>query len=181
MFENTFLRFADPIGSKNYAKVFPKNVLRIQTKDSNDILFAKYSPKKVALDFIKQAGAVDAAIKTMVVSENSVGHDYIIEGHQIQPRLVNKLLEEGLEIKSVFLIRKDLKQMDEGLQKNKAKRDWVLQKTKQKETYSKIASMIAHYSDYLDREAAKYQLPVFNMDGDFLAKIEEASKFLSEP
>jgi 2-phosphoglycerate kinase len=176
--ENTFLHFAGGIDSEEYARVFPKNTLRIKTSDSNDILFRQYSAKAVAEAFINQGQSIFEALKTMIAAESSAGHDYIIEGHQIQPSLVHELLKENIELKSIFLIRHDIDQMSIGFQKNQAKRDWVLQKTKQKGTYSKIAAMIAQYSVYVQKEADKCNLPVFDMDGDFLSKIEEASALL---
>lgn len=176
--EDTYLRFSGSVDSKGYARLFPKNILRIKTKDSNDVLFKRYSPEAVAKVFIKQAAGTGSAIETMVEAETSAGHDYIIEGHQIQPSLVDRLIKAGYEVKAIFLTRKDTAQLSSDFLKSQAKRDWVLQKTKQTKTYPKIAAMISEYSRHTEKQAAKHKLTVFNMDGEFIEKIEEAATLL---
>ena len=41
-----------------------------------------------------------------------------------------------------------------------------------------IARMIAVYSDHIEQEAKKYELPLFEMDTDFNASLERAMKHL---
>jgi hypothetical protein len=38
--------------------------------------------------------------------------------------------------------------------------------------------MIAVYSDHIEQEAKKYELPVFEMDADFSTSLEKAIKYL---
>jgi hypothetical protein len=73
----------------------------------------------------------------------------------------------------LFLIKKDEQSLVEGFQKNVAKTDWVLQKTKEKETFLLIAKMLSHFGERIEKEADKYGLPVYCMDRDFFEKIDE--------
>jgi 2-phosphoglycerate kinase len=178
MVENVFINFVGDISSQEYTKNFPKNILRIKTQDSNDILFSKYSSTYIAEAFIKQAQVSAGAIKTMILNELSVGHDYIIEGHQIQPDLVKKLLKIRKDIITVFLVRTDTEEMSINFHKNHAKKDWVLQKTKEENTFLMIANMIKEYSLYIENKAREENLKVFNMDGDFESNIRKAVDYI---
>lgn len=158
-------------------RLFPKNVMRRKTKNSNDLMYGAYSATAIAKAYIAQAKASWKAIETVVECEISEGHDYVIEGHQIHPRLVAKLVKKyKKEIVPLFLIRSDADGIVSGCQKNKAKNDWFLQNTRDKKTYYKIAEMIRVYGEYFEKEAGKYGLKVVNMDGDFEGKMRKISE-----
>ena len=153
-------------------RLFPKNVMRKKTKDSNDLMYGAYSAVAIAKAYIAQAKASWKAIETVVECEISEGYDYVIEGHQIHPKLVAKLMKRyGKEIAPLFLVRSDIDDIVSGCLKNKAKNDWFLQNTRDKKTYYKIAEMIRVYGEYFEKEAGKYGLKVANMDGDFEGKM----------
>jgi 2-phosphoglycerate kinase len=161
----------------HYAEAFPKNILRRESGGGNDEMYALYSAEEIAQAYIKQAEVSWPAIETMITCESQEGHDYIIEGFQITPEFVSTL-DKDL-IKAVFIIKKDAVEISMGLQKNSAKNDWAVQKTKNPETFLKIGQMISTYGSYFEQEAEKYEYPVFNTETAFHAQIELAATYLS--
>ncbi len=155
-------------------RLFPKNAMRRKLKNSsNDQMYGAYSATAISKAYIAQAKASWKAVESVVASEISEGNDYVIEGHQIHPRLAAKLLKRyGKEIVPLFLTRSDVQGIVSGCQKNRAKNDWFLQNTRDKATYYKIAEMIRVYGEFFEKEAGKYGLKVVNMDGDFEGKME---------
>jgi len=155
-------------------RLFPKNRMRRKTKNSNDLMYTTYSAKDIVKAYIQQSKATWKAIESVVVSKIGEGHDYVIEGHQIHPALVSKLMKKyKKEIKPIFLTRSDTNEIVSGCLKHKAKNDWFIQKTKNKEAYYLMAEMIRVYGEYYEKEAKKVGLKVMNMDGDFEVKLGE--------
>jgi len=166
---------------KDLNRLFPKNVIRKKTKQSNDIMYNSYSTKEIVNAYKKQSKASWKAIETMVACELNNGHNYIIEGHQIHPKLMNSLVKKYKKnIIPLVLTRFDKDGIVEGCQKHKAKYDWFIQKTKKKETFYKIAEMIKVYSEFFEKEAEKYGIKVINMDGNFNQQIQEAVKYIQK-
>ncbi len=161
---------------KDFDHLFPKSVIRRKTKQSNDIMYSLYSAKEIANFYVRQAKASWKAIETMVDCALKEGHDYMIEGHQIHPRLIGKLIKKygKSNIKALVLTRFDTDGIVVGCKKHKAKNDWFIQKTKNEETFYKIAEMIKVYSEFYMKEADKYSIKVVNMDGDFKQQLKKA-------
>lgn len=162
-----------------YKESFPKNALRETTDGSNDELYQKFSSAIIAEAYIRQGMTCWKAIEAFVEDCLNEAHDFIIEGYQLDPELVAQLIQKfPAEIRSAFLIKKDEQLLVEGFQKNVAKTDWVLQKTKEKETFFLIAKMLSHFGERIEKEASKYGLPVYCMDQDFVEKIDEVKERL---
>lgn len=164
---------------KEYSKRFPKNVLRKETKNSNDLMYSKYTTDQIKKAYIKQAESSWKTIETLIEYLIGENQDYIIEGYQIAPKLVAKIQNKfGDKIKGVFLTRHSVEKIIEDAKKSTAHNDWFITKTKDKSTYPKIALMIARYSDYIKKEAEKYNYDSFNMDVDFVGSIDKIIKIL---
>lgn len=158
-------------------KLFPKNALRHVTSNSNDEMYSRFSYQKIANSYIKQGKTSWKAVSTFVEDSIKEGHDFIVEGHQIHPKLAYSLLKQyPKEIKVYFLAKQDIQALVEGFTKNNAKNDWVIQKTKNPETFYQIAKMLCHFGKYILMEASKYKLPVYLMDKDFKEKINSIVK-----
>ncbi len=158
---------------------FPKTVLRQMTHGSNDEMYKTFSAEIIVEAYIRQGMTCWKAIETFAEDCLKEAHDFIIEGHQLHPELVARLIQKfPTEIRSAFLIKKDEQLLVEGFQKNVAKTDWVLQKTKEKETFFLIAKMLSHFGERIEKEANKYGLPVYCMDRDFVEKIDEVKECL---
>ena len=170
------------ISKKDRATHFPKQEVRKNTKQSNDIMYNKYSAKEITELYIEQSKISFPAIKMVAEVSLIEGHDYIIEGHQIHPKLIREIITKfGKDnIRALVMTRFNIKEIVDGCKKYKAKNDWFIQKTKNKETYNKIANMIGKYSKYFEREARKNKINIVNMDNDFKKQINKAIDYLKE-
>jgi len=165
---------------KDVAKKFPWSLIR-KTVTSNDVAYSKYTAKEIVKLYTTQAKATYGAIDTVSICEITDGNDYIIEGYQVEPKLVDALQKKyGTEnFKAVFLVRKDVEKFVEDCKKSATTNDWIIKKTEHEETYGKIATMISEYGNYFETEAKKYGLKVFNMDHDFSGKLDEIEHYLT--
>jgi 2-phosphoglycerate kinase len=163
---------------EKHATLFPHSYLR---GDSNDEFYAAHDVQQIIQGYIAQGKATDEAISMMAETYLIDKDDFIVEGYQVTPELVNRILEKfGTEhIKAVFLVRHNEQKFVQDVHKSTTPNDWILRKTKNEETFLKIAQMVDEYSQYFEQEARKYDLPVFQMDTDFDAKIKEIIEFLS--
>ena len=165
---------------KEISKKFPWGEIRKKTRGSNDLAYNKYSSREIVDFYKKQAKISYKAIEMVAASEISDGNDYIIEGYQVEPRLVKKLLDEygKNKIKAVFLIRTDKSKFLEDMQKSSAPNDWILARTKKDETFPKIAEMICEYAKQIKKDTVKYGLKVFDMNRNFREKLEAVTEYL---
>ena len=170
------------MAKKDIAKKFPWSTIRIKikTKRSNDIAYTNYTSKEIVKLYTAQAKATYDAIDMVSISEITDGNDYIIEGYQIEPQLVNNLMKKyGKEnFRCVFLIKKDVNKFIEGIKKSTTPNDWIIACTENESTYHKIAKMISEYGNFFEKESKKYGLQVFNMDDDFKGKLDEIESYL---
>lgn len=160
--------------------LFPHSYLR---GDSNDEFYDAHTTKQIVEGYIAQGKTTDDAVSMMAETYLIDKDDFIVEGYQVYPELVNRILKKfGKEhIKAVFLVRKNQEQFVQDVHKSNTPNDWILRKTKKEETFVKIAQMVVEYSNYFALEAKKYNLPIFHMDVDFEVKISELIEFLKHP
>lgn len=171
---------ASNTNKKDLDRLFPKNVIRKKTKQSNDIMYNSYSAKEIVKLYIKQSKASWKAVETMVACELNEGHDYIVEGHQIHPKLMDSIVKKygKKNIVSLVLTRFNKDGIVFGCKKYKAKNDWFIQKTKNEDTFYKMAEMIKAYSKYFEKEAKKYRIKVINMDDNFSEQLQAVIIYL---
>lgn len=163
----------------NRKKLFPKNLFRKAINGSNDKMYQTFSAPEITDAYIRQGKTSWQAVEIFVSNCIQDAHDFIIEGYQIHPHLVMKLTKKfPHEIRSVFLIKKNVSALMEGFHKSKAKHDWVLQKTMKVETFAKIAEMLSYFGERVERDAAQHRLRVYCMDKNFLKLIAALEKEL---
>jgi 2-phosphoglycerate kinase len=143
-------------------------------------MYAKYSAKEIKSLYAKQAKSVWKAVDMMINCEIKEGNDFIIEGHQIHPKLIAALTKKygKQNICSLVITRFDINNIVEGCLKHKAKNDWFIQKTKDSKTYYKIAEMVKEYSNFFNKEAKKYKLSIVNVDTSFMSQINHSVRLL---
>lgn len=164
---------------KDIPKKFPWGEIRRQTKRSNDIAYNKYSAKQIVSVYRSQAKSTFKAIEMMALSEITDGNDLIIEGYHIEPQFVANLNKKyGGKIKSVFLVKKDAEKFVHDIKKTSTPNDWIINRTKNADTYNLIAKMICEYGKFFGNEAKKRHLKVIKMDDNFNERIDEAIKSL---
>ena len=66
--------------SVNYPKQFPKNIMQQRTKQSNDLMYERYTSKEIMQAYVKQAKASWKALETLIECEIKEGNDFIVEG-----------------------------------------------------------------------------------------------------
>jgi 2-phosphoglycerate kinase len=153
--------------------LFPHSYLR---GESNDEFYSLHSPQAIVDGYVAQSKATYSAIGAIVETQLSDKDDYIIEGYQVTPEIVNQIIYKlGPDtIKSIFLIKKDKEKFISDVHKSTTLNDWILRKTKNEETFLKIAEMVRTYSNYFETEAKKYNFSLLEMDSDFDEKLEQA-------
>ncbi|MFA6410465.1 MAG: hypothetical protein WCW26_02715 [Candidatus Buchananbacteria bacterium] len=166
------------VSKQDLPKLFPKGVIRKETKLSNDLMYEKYSTKNITDVYIKQSETSWQAIKIMAKCAIQEEHGLIIEGHQIHPKLISQLKKEFTEVKGIIVVRTDLKAIVLGALKNKFKKDWFIKNTKNPETYQKMGLMIKNYSQYFVKESKKYNIKIINTQTGFRKQVKLAVQYL---
>ncbi|MDO8676351.1 MAG: hypothetical protein Q7K16_01730 [Candidatus Azambacteria bacterium] len=163
-------------------KKFPWNFQRKITKRINDIAYNTFSADEIIRFYRTQAKNVFMAIEMMAISEITDCNALIVEGYHIEPSLVTKLRKKYGEknVCGVFLIKTNEIKFVRDITKTSTPNDWIIARTKNKETYSKIAEMICKYGKFFGNEAKKNSLAVFNMNDNFNDKIDSAIAHLKK-
>lgn len=169
-------KYADP---SLHAEMFPLNTFSKKIPKNNDLLYSKYSTQEIVEASKKQGISCYDAIEIMTISNA----EFIIEGHQVTPELVDTLLRKygkKKTIKSIFLSKTNKENLIQDFTKNPApQEDWIIGYTKNREkTFPKIADMIIEYSKYFENEAQKYGFEILNTDCDFDNMIKNAIEYL---
>lgn len=139
---------------------FPKDKLRKETGNSNDLLYTKFSTDQIMKAYIKQGKSSHPIIKKIITEALKNKQDIIIEGHQIQPSLIYKFVKKyPHNINYLALGNTDSLKIMKNLRQNKDYPDWVKDKTiDQEKTYPLIANFIKEYSLWFKSECQKYKL-----------------------
>ncbi len=158
------------VGMENFGKMFPATC---QKCEDNDEKFFKYSLWEIIEAYRVQAQTCFDAIDMVMISEITDKNDFIMEGYYIEPRFVKKLiLKYPDKVKSIFLVKTSKEKFIRDVKKTSTPNDWIINRTKDENTYWKIADMICDYWKVFQSEAEKYWLKVLNMDDDFYEKLE---------
>lgn len=146
---------------------------------NNDETYSVNSVEDIVNAYIKQGQASYKAVSIIVESQIVDKDNYIIEGYQITPDLVNQIiLKFGKDsIVPIFLVKTNKNKFVQDITKSTTPNDWIIRKTKNNETFSKIAEMVVNYSKYFESEAKVYGFCIDYMDEGFNGKI---SKILSK-
>lgn len=164
---------------KDFSALFPHAATK---GSSNDEFYSQYSTERIVDDYIKQGMATHEVIRNLIEDCIKNRTDIIIEGHQITPKNVRRMIDlHGKEkIRSIFLLKKDKVKIAADFHKSQTPDDWILRKTKNPGTFLKIAQMISAYSKHFESEANTYELNSIQMDEDFDAKINKAIEILTK-
>ena len=158
--------------------LFPKTALRIKSGGGNDEMYEAFSVESIVSAYRKQAETVHKAIESFVACANKEGWDYVIEGYHVTPKLISTLRAKDLKVSSTILISTRAEEAVKRSIESNVKDDWLRDKTKKQETFSKIATMIELYSTKLKQEAEEFNTNVIDIAGDFQGKLKEAFELL---
>ena len=165
--------------AKKHDLRYPHSAIR-KSHRNNDTFYQEYSPRMIVSAYTKQAKAAALAIDMMTICEITDGNDYIIEGYQVEPALVAKLIKKyGKEkFSAIFLGKCDSERFVQDLKKSTTPNDWILTNTKKEETFMKIAEMVKLYSGYFKNEAEKYNFPYLDLGENFESGLKKAMSSL---
>lgn len=151
------------------AEIFPKNVMRQHTTNSNDLMYTRFTAEQIANAYIQQAKASWLAIRVCIQCKLAEHADLILEGHQIHPELIAQLQTEfGPEnIRSIVLYRTNQHYCLEDCRKSTAEDDWFIKKTQNPDIHEKIAAMIVWYGKFMQQQAYEFKIPCINLDYGF--------------
>ncbi len=162
----------------DYGLLFPASSMRYKY---NDDKYSKKSSSETRKSFRKQAKTVYGAIEAFIDSEIADGNDYIIEGYHVEPAIIDKLRQKYPEkVRSLILIKKDSDVFIDNLRKSSTPNDWILARTRNEQTFKKIAEMVAKYSQYLEDEAKKLSVKVICVDVDFEDQLKAAERYFAD-
>ena len=147
-----------------------------QRGKNNDEKYSIYSAQEVIDAYIKQAQASYDAMELLIKKEIKKGNNYIIEGYQVSPEFAYNMIKKygSNEVKSIFLVRTNQELLLDDFEKSNTVDDWILERTEDKaRVFPKIAKMISMYSGYIVSQTKKHNLPVVNMDKNFLQQLHK--------
>jgi 2-phosphoglycerate kinase len=166
------------IAEQDYALRLPLRNARLETHYSNDSFYEKYSPEESVDLYLRQAETYWLGVESFIKYALEDDHDLIIEGWQILPNRLRRVIGPHAQARAVFLYKKSEPEIAAGLRSHVAKNDWVIKNTENEETFEAIAKMIGVFGAIIEREAASSDFRAINMDRDFETRINQALEFL---
>jgi 2-phosphoglycerate kinase len=164
---------------KEYSKRFPKDIMRRKTKNSNDLMYTKYTSEEIMAAYLTQGASVWQSIELFIDSLIGEDIDYIVEGYQISPHKVAELQKKyPKQVRSIFLVKEDPAKILSGALAHTAENDWFKTKTTDPEIYTKICEMLSLFGKQMKKEATASKLKVINTDIDFALQIRNAYSYL---
>jgi 2-phosphoglycerate kinase len=164
---------------KEMDKLYPHNA---QKGGTNDETYSINTPKQIAKNYMKQAKTSYDAVDMSSICEITDGNDYIVEGYHITPQLASRLIKKygKKHFRVLFLVKSDIEKFVQDVNKSSTPNDWILQKTKNKETFYKIAEMISFYGQFFEKESKKHKFKILNMDNTFEKQLKKAIELLTK-
>lgn len=142
----------------------------------NKYHFEIYDPQLLAEKEIIESETIWPGIKAFIKYQIDFKQDFIVEGINLLPKLVNQLKKTNYwkDIKIVYLVKTDLDKIKQGIPKNKKEFDWILAGGIDKPgRLDKAAAMIQYESLYFKREAEKYGFNVVDTSNGFNQKLNK--------
>lgn len=148
--------------------------------ERGDARFARYTAQEIIDHYQTKAETCWPGIRDYAIYSLYDAHDTVLEGFHIEPRFLPELRREcpQFAFQAIFLARSDSERLRDDLTKSVDPEDWVLKNVRQEATYARIADMVVEYSRYFRGEADKYGYPVFEMDENFLDRVEDIAQYL---
>lgn len=173
--QNIVYAYMDKEDHKNN---FPHSHLKGST---NDDFYKENTINSIIEGYINQSKTSYRAISMLAETQIIDDDDYIVEGYQVTPDIVDEIIKKfgSKNIKTTFLVKHDEKKFVEDIHKSTTPNDWIVTKTKNENTFSKIAKMVSTYSKYVEEETKKYNFTVIPMDHDFTNQIGKAMHLLT--
>jgi hypothetical protein len=152
---------------------FPLKALRRQVNHDNDRFFETYSAEEIVAVYQRQAATVWPGVKSFISYAIEDEHSLILEGWQLLPGFLAEIpfakRADNMQIR--FLYKTNVEKIVSGLKANEPFNDWVLTHTKNENSFTRIARMIARFGETTKKDAGEQGFEAINMDRDFAKKI----------
>lgn len=166
------------IPEEEYDDKFPLSAIR-EIDPSTDFRYSQYTSEEIVEFYHTQAQTTWPGLKSFIEYAIHDEQDFILEGYQITPSLLAQLDDKTKKnIRPVFLYKSDETDIEVGIKKNIDPGDWLIKNTKDETTFPKVAKMINVFGQRTLKDAEEFNMPVFNMDGNFDDQVREVVKYL---
>ena len=167
------------IPKNKYIDKFPLGNALKESKFSNDTFYMKYSAEEAVELYFRQAETCWPGIKNFINYALTDEHDLILEGWQIIPYFINQIINQKNKdyLKIIFLCKNNIKDIIRGIKEDKSKHNWVVNNTKNPETYLSIANMISYFSKRIKQDADTFHFQTTNMEFKFKNIMADLEKY----
>ncbi len=167
--------------SKKHAELFPKTYLCEKTGWENDSLYNNYSKEEILGAYIRQGHASERAVCVFVRHMIEHKHDFILEGHQLHPKLMHELIKEyPKDLRTALITKTDIQGILIGFEHNRTTPDWTTEQTRDPSVLPKIADMLSGFGEWIESEARKYSITCFHMDMNFRNAMADAVRYFED-
>lgn len=153
---------------------------KMYSNNNTDKFFNTYSADQILKAEITESGTLWPGSKALIAHLIACKRSCVIEGVQLLPDYISEIIEKhsASQFKVAYLLKTDENKLVLDLKKNRDETDWIISNTKNDDTYLKVANMVAHYSQYFQKEAGKYNFKCFNMDDNFETQLNKIIIYL---
>ncbi len=148
--------------------------------NDTDLFFSKFRPQKIIRAEIVESHTLWPGVKSLIKHRIACQQDFIIEGVQLLPKLVDALKKEKFwnDIKIVYLVKINKNNILNGFKQSRIQNDWVIDNAKSEKTLLKATEVFSQYGKYFQKEAEKYGFKVFVLDKSFKTKLNKVASYL---
>jgi 2-phosphoglycerate kinase len=138
------------------------------------------TPKQSLHAEIRESQTVWPGIERFIKQLVDMRQDYIIEGVHLLPQYVVALFKTpyGQQIRVAYLIKKDIERITDGFRKNTNPFDWMAGCLDDAKLLQHMAGMVALKGTYVQKQAKKYHLPVYNTEQHFNKTLRDLMRTL---
>ncbi len=150
----------------------PQDQIKNKLPDDN-IRLETSTPKELLESEILESKTLWPGVRSIIEHLIKGGQEYIIEGVQLMPELVQELVETAYwkQIRLVYLVKEDLAEIKEGFPRNKSEHDWLKEALTNTDLVERAARMVEMKSRYITEQAKKYGFMVVDTGKDFERKL----------
>jgi len=140
------------------------------------------TPRQSLQAEIQESKTLWPGIERFIKQLIDMRQDYIVEGVHLLPRYVTSLLRTsyGKQIRTVYLIKKDIIQITHGFGKNTNPFDWIANCLDDPTLLHHMAEMVALKGVYVEKQAKRYHLPVYNTEQHFTKTLRDVARALKK-
>jgi 2-phosphoglycerate kinase len=147
---------------------------------AGNLIFDKYTAKEFATAEITESKTIWPGLLAFINHVYKTREDCVIEGVHLLPSLVHKIKNDPIfkELRIVYLVKKDLDNIIDGLRKNNTRHDWLADIIKTQSGLTGAAKAVREEGLYFEKEAKKFGFDIILTESNFKSQINKAVKYL---